>query len=261
MKGTPPRKVHVGCSGWHYDHWRSLFYPAGLAKTQWLQFYAGQFDTVELNSSFYHLPSEKTFASWRESTPDNFIFAVKVSRFITHVKRLRNLGSAMDKFLTHAASLKEKLGPLLYQLPPNMKRNDELLRNFVSALPPEYQHVFEFRHESWIDYSVFRILQEYKVGLCVFDMPGLSCPLIATSDFAYIRLHGSESLYSSCYSSEELSRWAQKTIQLAGEVRAVHIYFNNDAQAFAVRNALSLSKLTSTASVSEPRPESPPSLG
>jgi len=261
MKDRPPDRVHIGCSGWYYDHWHSLYYPQGLPKAKWLQFYANQFDTVELNNSFYHLPSEKTFATWRQSTPDNFVFAVKVSRFITHIKRLRNLGSAMDKFLTHAALLKEKLGPLLYQLPPNMKRNDELLRSFVSALPPEYQHVFEFRHESWIDHSVFRILQEYKVGLCVFDMPGLSCPLVATGDFAYIRFHGSESLYSSCYSNEELSRWALRIIQLAGEVRAVYVYFNNDAEAFAVRNALSLSKLISTASVSEPRPESPPSLG
>jgi uncharacterized protein YecE (DUF72 family) len=255
MKGSPPMEVRIGCSGWHYDHWCGLFYPGGLAKTQWLQFYARQFDTVELNSSFYHLPSEKTFVGWRESTPDNFIFAVKVSRFITHLKRLRNLGSAMDKFLTHAASLKEKLGPLLYQLPPNMKRNDELLRSFVSTLPPEYHHVFEFRHESWIDYSVFRILQEYKAGLCVFDMPRLSCPLIATSGFAYIRFHGSGSLYSSCYSDEALSLWARRIIQLAGEVNTVYVYFNNDAEAFAARNALSLSNLIGTASVSEPRPE------
>jgi uncharacterized protein YecE (DUF72 family) len=255
MKGGPPRKIHIGCSGWHYDHWRGLFYPTGLAKTQWLQFYARQFDTVELNSSFYHLPSEKTFANWRDSASDSFVFAVKVSRFVTHIKRLRNLGSAMDKFLTHAASLKEKLGPFLYQLPPNMKRSDELLRSFVSTLPPAHKHVFEFRHQSWIDYSIFRMLQEYQAGLCISDMPGLSCPVIATADFAYIRLHGSTTLYSSCYSNEALSLWASRITQLAREVKTVYIYFNNDAEAFAVSNALSLSKLISDASVSEPRPE------
>lgn len=241
------RKYYIGCSGWHYDHWRALYYPEGLPKSKWLQFYAKEFSTVELNNSFYHLPSEKAFVTWRESTPDNFLFAVKVSRFITHIKRLRNLDSAVDNFLSRACLLKDKLGPLLYQLPPNMKRNDEVLENFLSSLPQEYQHVFEFRHESWIDDSVFRILQQYNVGLCVFDMPGFTCPLVATTYFAYIRFHGSQGLYSSCYSNEELSQWAQKIVELDEKVKAVHIYFNNDAEAFAVRNALSLTRFINIA--------------
>lgn len=242
MVNKPSPKYYIGCSGWHYDHWRVLYYPEGLAKPKWLQFYATQFTTVELNNSFYHLPSEKAFTAWRESSPDNFVFAVKVSRFITHIKRLRNLGSAVENFLSRACFLENKLGPLLYQLPPNMKRNDEVLENFLSSLPQKYQHVFEFRHESWIEDSVFRILQQYNTGLCVFDMPGFTCPLVATSDFAYIRFHGSEGLYSSCYSDEELSQWASKIAQLGKEVKAVYIYFNNDAEAFAVRNALTLAE-------------------
>jgi len=137
-----------------------------------------------------------------------------VSRFITHIKRLRNLGTAVDNFLSRADLLKEKLGPLLYQLRPSMKRNDELLEAFLSSLPPKYQHVVEFRHESWIDEAVFDILRRHNVGLCVFDMPGFSCPLVATSDFAYVRFHGSEGLYSSCYSEEELSRWAERITRL-----------------------------------------------
>ncbi len=233
-------KYYIGTSGWHYDHWRALYYPEGLPKSKWLQFYAKQFSTVELNNSFYHLPSEKAFASWRESVPENFVFAVKVSRFITHIKRLKNLGSAVENFLSRAYLLQDKLGPLLYQLPPNMKRNDEVLESFLSSLPQKYQHVFEFRHESWLDDSVFHILQRCNAGLCVFDMPGFSCPLVATSDFAYIRFHGSASLYSSYYSDEELSQWAKRIIQLGKKVRAVYIYFNNDAEAFAVRNALTL---------------------
>jgi len=123
-----------------------------------------------------------------------------------------------------------------------MKRNDDMLENFLSLLPQKYQHAFEFRHDSWINDSVFRILQQYNVGLCVFDMPGFTCPLVATTDFAYIRFHGSQSLYSSCYSDEELSQWAQKIIQLDEKAKAVYIYFNNDAEAFAVRNALTLAK-------------------
>jgi uncharacterized protein YecE (DUF72 family) len=236
-------KYHVGCSGWHYEHWRGLYYPQGLPKPKWLSFYAGQFTTVELNNSFYHLPSEKAFTNWRESTPENFVFAVKVSRFITHIKRIRNLGSAMENFVSRAGLLKKKLGPLLYQLPPSIKRDDELLQNFLSTLPSKYQHVIEFRHESWIDERVFDILRRHGAGLCVFDMPGFSCPLIATTDFAYIRFHGSEGLYSSRYSDEELAQWARRIARLGQSIKASYTYFNNDAEAFAVENAMTLRNL------------------
>jgi uncharacterized protein YecE (DUF72 family) len=236
-------KYYIGCSGWHYEHWRGLYYPQELPRSKWLSFYAQQFDTVELNNSFYRVPSEKAFTTWRESTPDDFIIAVKVSRFITHIKRLRNLGSAVEDFLSRAGLLKEKLGPLLYQLPPSMKRNDELLRSFLSSLPTKYQHVIEFRHESWIDEAVFDILRRHNVGLCVFDMPGFTCPLVATSDFAYVRFHGSEGLYSSCYSDEQLADWATRIARLGRGVKASYIYFNNDALAFAVENAMTLANL------------------
>ena len=231
---------YIGCSGWHYDHWRGLYYPAELPKSRWLQFYAQQFNTVELNNSFYHLPSEKAFATWRDSTPDNFIFAVKVSRYITHVKKLRNLDLAVQNFISRASFLRQKLGPLLYQLPPSLKRNDTLLESFLDSLPQEYQHVIEFRHESWIDEHVFAILRKHNTALCVFDMPEFSCPLVVTSDFAYIRFHGSQWLYSSCYSDEELSHWAQRIARLSQDIKSVYIYFNNDAEAFAVRNAVTL---------------------
>jgi uncharacterized protein YecE (DUF72 family) len=236
-------KYYIGCSGWHYEHWRGLYYPKELPKPKWLSFYAQQFDTVELNSSFYRLPSEKAFNTWRESTPDDFVFAVKVSRFITHIKRLRNLDASVDNFLSRAAFLKEKLGPLLYQLPPSMKRKDELLQSFLSTLPSKNQHVVEFRHESWIDEAVFDILRRHNVGLCVFDMPGFGCPLVATSDFDYIRFHGSEGLYSSSYSDEELTQWARRITRLGQSVKASYIYFNNDAEAFAVKNATTLRNL------------------
>ena len=239
-------KYYVGCSGWHYEHWRGLYYPQDLPNAKWLSFYARQFHTVELNNTFYRLPSEKAFTTWRESTPDNFMFAVKVSRFITHIKRLRNVGPAVEAFLSRADFLGEKLGPLLYQVPPSMKRNDELLQSFLSSLPRRYQRVIEFRHESWIDEAVFDILRRHHVGLCVFDMPGFSCPLVATSDFAYVRFHGSEGLYSSCYSDAELSRWAERIARLSENVKASYIYFNNDAEAFAVKNAMTLRSLLGT---------------
>jgi len=231
---------YIGTSGWHYEHWRNRFYPEQLTKAKWLEFYATHFATVELNNSFYHLPSETAFANWRDSSPANFIFAVKVSRFITHIKRLKNTEEALDKFITRAKILDQKLGPLLYQLPPNMHRNDDLLESFLSTLPQGMKHVFEFRHQSWLEEKVFDILHKYNMGLCVFDMPSISCPLVATADFAYVRFHGSTGLYFSCYSDEELADWAKRLADLASNLKALYIYFNNDAEAFAVRNALTL---------------------
>jgi len=231
---------YIGTSGWHYDHWQHRFYPEKLAKAKWLEFYATHFTTVELNNSFYRLPSEAAFANWRDSAPANFTFAVKVSRFITHIKRLTNSEEPVETFVSRAKILGEKLGPLLYQLPPNMHRNDERLESFLSILPREFKHVFEFRHQSWLEEGVFEILRKYNIGFCVFDMPSLSCPLVATADFAYIRFHGSTGLYWSCYSDEELAEWAKRLAALATSLKAVYIYFNNDAEAFAVRNAVTL---------------------
>ncbi len=231
---------HIGTSGWHYDHWRKRFYPEKLVKAKWLEFYASYFTTVELNNSFYRLPKEAVFVNWHHSSPENFIFAVKVSRFITHIKRLKNTKEPLDTFITRAKVLGEKLGPLLYQLPPNMKRNDEVLEAFLITLPRGMRHVLEFRHHSWLEEGVFTILHKYNVGFCIFNMPSLSCPLRVTADFAYVRFHGSSGLYSSCYTDDELAWWAEKIANLTSKLKSVFIYFNNDAEAFAVRNALTL---------------------
>jgi len=231
---------YVGTSGWHYTHWQDRFYPKTLTKSEWLKFYATHFTTVELNNSFYRLPSEDAFASWRDSSPADFTFAMKVSRFITHIKRLKNSKEAVEKFISRANILGAKLGPLLYQLPPNMHRNDDVLVSFLSTLPQGMKHVIEFRHQSWLEDEVFEILQKYNTGFCIFDMPSLSCPVIATADFAYIRFHGSTGLYSSCYSSEKLADWAKKLTDLTRDLKTLYIYFNNDAEAFAVRNAITL---------------------
>jgi uncharacterized protein YecE (DUF72 family) len=233
-------KYYVGTSGWHYDHWRERFYPQGLSKPKWLEFYGSYFGTVELNNSFYRLPSEKAFTTWHDSSPRKFIFAVKVSRFITHIKKLRNTEEAANNFLERAQLLREKLGPLLYQLPPNMKRNDEVLEAFLITLPKGLEHVFEFRNPSWLDDKVFDMLHRYNVGFCIFDMPDFTTPIIATTAFAYMRFHGSTWMYGGCYSDEELQRWAQKIANLSRGLNAAYIYFNNDAEAFAVRNALIL---------------------
>jgi uncharacterized protein YecE (DUF72 family) len=234
-------KHYIGTSGWHYDHWRGDFYPEGLAKSKWLEFYAAHFSTVELNNSFYHLPSEKAFATWKNSTPAGFIFAVKVSRFITHIKRLQNIREPLNTFLGRAAFLEEKQGPLLYQLPQGLKRDDQLLEDFLKRLPPNAQNVFEFRHLSWFDDEVYDLLRRYGAGLCIYDMPDFSSPLMATSDFAYLRFHGNQRLYGGNYSDSALEEWAGK-IALLGTV-TVYAYFNNDIEGFAIRNALTLKRL------------------
>lgn len=147
---------------------------------------------------------------------------------------------AVNKFINRAQVLSGKLGPLLYQLPPNMQRNDERLESFLSELPGELEHVVEFRHHSWLDEAIYSILHKYNIGFCVFNMPDMDCPLIATADYAYIRFHGSKALYGSYYTDDELSDWAKTIVDLSVGLQRVYIYFNNDAEAFAIDNALTL---------------------
>jgi uncharacterized protein YecE (DUF72 family) len=234
-------RYYIGTSGWHYDHWRGEFYPKDLVKSGWLEFYSRYFPTVELNNSFYCLPSERAFINWRDSSPTEFVFSVKVSRFITHIKRLRNAEEPVANFLARAWLLEGKLGPLLYQLPQNMKRDDQLLEDFVGILPRDVRHVFEFRHTSWFDKKVFDLLRRYNIGFCIYDMPDLKTPIIATSDLDYIRFHGSHQLYGGCYSDKELDSWAKKIAEL--ETKVVFAYFNNDAEGFAIKNALTLKNI------------------
>jgi len=233
-------KILIGTSGWHYEHWKGIFYPPELPKSRWFDFYARYFPTVEINSSFYHLPSEKTFASWHRNSPADFCFAVKANRFITHVKKLRQAEEALDKFLQNVRALREKLGPILFQLPPSLRRNPELLEEFLPLLPKDLKIVFEFRNESWFAEEIYRILSRYNISLCLFDMPGFTTPLVITADFSYIRFHGSASLYSSCYTDEELSEWSRRISSLARDLSEIYIYFNNDVEGFALFNAQTL---------------------
>jgi len=233
-------KYFIGTSGWHYEHWRGTFYPEMLPKPKWLEFYAAKFQTVELNNTFYRLPSEEAVAVWKDSTPTGFVFAAKASRYITHVKRFRNVTDSVGTFLERLRILGEKLGPVLYQTPPNMYRDDTLLASFLATLPRGQRSVFEFRHESWLNQKVFGVLREHGAGFCVFDMPDIHCPVVATSDFAYIRFHGSAGMYSSSYSDGALSAWARKIAGLASAVEQVYVYFNNDVAGYALDNARTL---------------------
>ena len=208
-------KLHIGTSGWMYDDWRGRFYPPDVPKTRWFSHYSQHFSTVELNSSFYHLPSEKAFGTWRDKAPDGFVYALKVSRYITHLKKLRDVEEPVQTFVTRARLLGNRLGPLLYQLPPGLKRNDALLEAFLQLLPGDLQHVFEFRNESWFDDAVYALLRRHGAAFCVYDLPGTTTPMVATADFAYVRFHGSTGLYDSCYTDDELRSWADRIAELA----------------------------------------------
>ena len=233
-------RFYIGTSGWHYDDWRGRFYPEKLPKSQWLDFYARHFPALELNNTFYRLPSEEAFRKWYESSPEGFVFAVKVSRYITHIKKLKDCAEEVEKFMSRAVLLKEKLGPLLYQLPPGLHRDDDRLTDFLKILPRGRKNVIEFRHESWLVDEVFEILRLHQMGFCIFDMPKLTSPIKATADFAYIRFHGSGSLYSSRYGDEEMAKWAKKIAKLAKGLEAVYIYFNNDIAGDALENAATI---------------------
>ncbi|MEJ2739620.1 MAG: DUF72 domain-containing protein [Dehalococcoidia bacterium] len=236
-------QYYVGTSGWHYEHWKGRFYPGSLPKSRWLEFYSGKYITVELNNSFYRLPTVETFTKWKNTVPEGFKFAIKVSRFITHIKRLKEVEEPLSKFLSHADYLDDKLGPLLYQLPPNMKYDYHLLERFLSTLPQHYSHIFEFRHKSWMQDDIFKLLMKYHVGFCVFDMPDFTCPIVATGDTGYIRFHGNQGLYSSFYSDEDLDIWVRRIREMRGDLSEVYIYFNNDAEAYAVFNAATIRRM------------------
>ncbi len=246
MSESFPRAVcYIGTSGWVYRHWRGVFYPWDLPTQRWLQHYATRFDTVELNNTFYRLPSERAFSAWKENSPQRFRYAIKASRYITHMKKLQGVEEALSRFLERSRLLGERLGPILYQLPPHWKCNIDRLRSFLHILPRDQRHVLEFRNASWLSEEVFATLAEHGVGLCIVSLPDFPCLLRTTAPFAYIRLHGAEAVYGSCYSERELQWWAEQILGFLETGKDVYAYFNNDAHGYAVQNAVRLKELLS----------------
>jgi uncharacterized protein YecE (DUF72 family) len=243
--------ILIGTSGYNYPHWwNGTFYPSGLPQKKWLEFYADYFATVELNVSFYRLPKKEVFGGWYKRTPKKFVFAVKGSRFITHIKRLKDCREPLSFLFEHASPLKKKLGVVLWQLPPRFKFQKERLEEFsvlLSTLPrsKRHRHAFEFRDESWFCNEAFRILEEFRFAFCIAHGSGLPFTEKITSEFVYLRLHGGEMLYGSNYSDKELKQWARKIEDWKRKGKTVFVYFNNDAYGFAVKNALTLKKLVS----------------
>ncbi|MCV0403602.1 MAG: DUF72 domain-containing protein [Chloroflexi bacterium] len=229
-------RIRIGTSGWEYRHWDGAFYPPELPRERRLEFYAERFETVELNNPFYRLPEGEVFARWGERVPGRFRFAVKASRYLTHVKRLRDPEEPLDRFWSRARRLDERLGPVLYQLPPRWKLNVERLAHFLERVPREPQAI-EFRDRRWYALPMRPLLEGAAVALCLHDMPGSTPRPLPVGPFVYVRFHGSGSRYGGRYSSQRLTAWADRMAGWAGDGRDVWAYFNNDERAHAVRDA------------------------
>ncbi len=261
--------IRIGTSGWHYADWQGRFYPKKLPKNKWFEFYAKDFDTVEINNTFYHQPKEQTFQNWRKQAPKNFLFTVKANRFITHIKRLKEPEEPLERFFKGVLLLKENLGPILYQLPPGLHKDLnrlksflEVLRNVIlneaqrseeslSRLPdssPAFgglrmtESVFEFRHKSWFSEDTCDLLRKFNTGFCIHDMPGMKVPRVVTCDIIYVRFHGPTGRYQGNYSRAALQGWAKWIKDNLKGKKAVFAYFNNDYNAYAINNAKTLKK-------------------
>jgi uncharacterized protein YecE (DUF72 family) len=235
--------IHIGTSGWHYDHWRGPFYPENLIPKEYLKFYQQKFHTVEINNSFYQLPSVKTLSDWRETVPAGFIFAVKGSRYITHMKKLKDPSQSVTPLLERIQSLGERLGPILFQLPPRWHFNAERLRAFLEALPRDYRYALEFRDPSWLNQEACRLLREHGAAFCIYEIAGRISPKEVTADFVYIRLHGPGEAYQGRYDRQTLAGWAEAFSAWVAQGKVVFCYFDNDEAGYAAQNALELQEM------------------
>jgi uncharacterized protein YecE (DUF72 family) len=225
---------HLGTSGWSYSGWRGRFYPEEMAQRDWLPYYAQHFSTVEINMTFYRFPKPETLRGWLDKTPPGFTFTLKANRQITHLKKIKGVKSQVGYFYILADSLRERLGCILFQLPPSLTFDLELLKDFLLTLSPQYKNVIEFRHESWYREEVYELLQTHNVTLCVVSAPELPDHIVETSEISYFRFHGRIGWYKYNYSDEELKDWAEAIKKT--KAKECYVYFNNDYQAYAVWN-------------------------
>ena len=251
--------IYVGTSGWNYPHWKGVFYPEGLSADRWLEHYIKFFNCVELNVTFYRLVKKETFQNWHKRSPKDFYFVAKGSRFITHIKKLKDIKKPLDLFIDNACGLRDKLAAILWQFPPSFSRP---VIDYSSGIPPKagkkglkrlepflkllkktgIRQVFEFRHNTWFDDEVYQLFKAYNFCLCVAHSPRFPCQKIVTADYLYLRFHGGELLYGSNYSDQELKDWARFAREFKKN-KDIFAFFNNDAHAFAVKNALRFREL------------------
>jgi uncharacterized protein YecE (DUF72 family) len=230
--------VLIGTSGWMYRHWRETFYPKGVAQKRWLEFYAERFATVESNNAFYMLPGGPTFRAWAERTPGDFVMAVKMSRYLTHIKRLAEPDEPIRRFVSRASELGSKLGPVLLQLPPSLQLDIPRLRRVLELVPPEIRVAVEFRHESWYTDEVRSVLTDAGAALCLADRQRPLTPLWRTAGWGYLRFHDGLGEPRPCYTSGEMRDWASRVADLWAPAQDVFAYFNNDPRACALRDAI-----------------------
>ena len=235
--------VRIGTSGWHYKHWKDNFYPAGINAAGMLPYYIQQFDTVEINNSFYRLPTEEAVKSWVQQTPRGFVFALKASRYITHNRKLKYPEETIAKFLRVADLFGKKLGPILFQLPPSWTVNRERLGEFLAALPRGRRYAFEFRNPTWHTQEVFDLLSRFNAAFCAFEIAGFQSPIVVTANFVYVRLHGPGGAYQGKYSHSSLRNWSKRIHEWVEQKRRVYVYFDNDQAGFAAQNAMELSQI------------------
>lgn len=241
--------LRAGTSGWNYPDWKGVFYPPELKSRDYLGWYSRHFDTTEVNYSFYHLPKRRTYENWAAQTPDGFLFALKASRFITHVKRLEDVDEEWRRFLDNAQALGPKLGPVLLQFPPSFKAAQAALKKFLSmsdsvASAGKLKLAFEFRHASWFDPEICELLRHHQAALVIAHSQRFpQAPLVPTAPFVYVRFHGPERLFGSRYSTADLEAWAARMKRWLNEGRMVYAYFNNDFHGYAIQNAKELAAL------------------
>lgn len=236
-------KIYTGTSGWHYKHWKGTFYPPDIREAEQFSYYCQHFSTVEINNSFYNLPAAKTFEGWRNMTPADFIFSVKASRYITHMKKLKTAADSIRTFFSRAAKLREKLGPVLFQLPPGWNINKERFADFLHHLPAKHRYTFEFRNHSWYHEDIYELLRQYNCAFCIYELEHHLSPLEVTADFVYVRLHGPGNKYQGSYSVPALKKWAKQCLQWQKSGKDVYVYFDNDQAGYAAFNALRLTEL------------------
>ncbi len=229
--------VHVGTSGWQYADWRGRFYPVGLGQAHWLERYASHFETVESNSAFYRLPEADVFERWAAETPSDFVFSVKASRYLTHVRRLKEPSAPVRRLMERAGHLGPKLGPILLQLPPNLRVDVDALRATLEAFPARSRVAVEPRHDSWQCDQVFELLEERNAAFCLTDKAGRRSPLRRTANWGYVRFHEGRASPSPCYGRAALGRWAERLADTWEADDDVFVYFNNDHGGCAVRDA------------------------
>jgi uncharacterized protein YecE (DUF72 family) len=237
--------VWIGTSGWQYRDWRGRLYPEPLAMRGWLEHYAARFATVESNNAFYRLPQRRVFEAWRDRTPDDFVMAVKVSRYLTHIRRLREPEEPVERFLDRVAGLGPKLGPVLLQLPPQLRRDDERLADCLRQFPPGIRVAVEFRHATWFADDVRALLTEYRAALCLADRRRPLTPLWRTADWTYLRFHEGVASPRPCYGRAALAAWARRLADGWGPDAECWVYFNNDPRGCAPRNAAQFARSVS----------------